>query len=60
MEECCRDLAHTMELKVCKVCYNPVSLDYGCKLCEGCVKALNQCGHCLGKLEHGSCTREAY
>lgn len=43
--DCCRDMAHTMEAKVCKNCSKEIQT-WGCQLCSSCAVRLNQCDHC--------------
>ena len=40
---CCRDLAHTMQVKNCKSCGLPGA---NCQLCRSCSEKLKECSHC--------------
>jgi len=48
--DCCRDMAHTMQLKCCKNCKKAIE-GWNCQLCDACEKALKQCGHCREKFD---------
>ena len=48
-KDCCKTMAHTMELKACKVCKQAID-GWNCTLCNDCSKKLNECGHCRSLL----------
>lgn len=48
-EDCCKSMAHTMELKACKNCKQAIS-GWNCTLCDTCSNKLGQCGHCRSTL----------
>jgi hypothetical protein len=48
---CCKEMAHTLQLKVCQACKKAMNRDdWNCTLCKDCADKLNECGHCRGKL----------
>jgi len=47
--DCCENMAHTMELKICRECKKVIN-GWNCALCDDCSKENKQCGHCLSSL----------
>lgn len=53
-DDCCRNKAHALMLRICRKCRKEVAK---CKLCSDCAGKLGVCQHCLRPVEDAYAAR---